>query len=145
MSGRGEEPEQLTDGGYTAQAEYSPDGEAIAYQNHDGDDFDIYVMPISGGVVTRLSVDAGDDTSPRWSPDGTSIAFLAGTGGTRDTRDLQVVSVGTGNVRRLTEGSGVVTAFDWLSDDSLVYSLRSGSVNLWAVEVNQLLEETFEN
>jgi len=55
------------------------------------------------------------------------------------------VSVGTGNVRRLTEGSGVVTAFDWLSDDSLVYSLRSGSVNLWAVEVNQLLEETFEN
>ena len=102
-------------------------------------------MPIGGGVATRLSVEAGDDTSPRWSPDGTSIAFLAAASGNRDIRDLQVVSLGTWNVRRLTEGSGVVTAFDWLSDDSLVYSLRSGSVSLWTVEVNQLLQQTSEN
>jgi TolB protein len=138
-------PEQLTDGGYTAQAEYSPDGETIAYQNHDGEGFDIYVTPVGGGMATRLSVEAGDDTSPRWSPDGTSIAFLAATDGTQDIQDLQVVSVRTGDVHRLAEGAGVVTAFDWLSDDSLVYSLRSGSVNLWTIEVDQLLQRTFEN
>ena len=40
------------------------------------DNFDIYVMPVRCGTPTRLTTDPAEDTSPAWSPDGRTLAFL---------------------------------------------------------------------
>jgi TolB protein len=128
--------EQLTEGGYKAQAEYAPDGMALAYQGHDGVGFDIWVMPAGGGAATRLTTDADDDASPRWSPDGSRIAFLSDTTG---NRLLHVMPAGGGEAIRLITADGSVGGFEWLPDGSaLVYSFREGSVNLWTALLEQI-------
>src|SRR5690349_2551512 len=38
---------------------------------------DIWVVPKTGGTAQRLSSPPGEESSPRFSPDGTKIAFTA--------------------------------------------------------------------
>ena len=128
----------LTEGGYTAQTEYSPDGQTLTYQRHDGVGFDIYVMPANGGAATRLTSEEDDDVSPRWSPDGSRVAFLSGE---TDNRALHVVSATDGELTRLTDPTGAVGSYEWLPDGSaLVCSLREWRANLWRAEIGTLLE-----
>ncbi len=56
----------------------SPDGRSVAFSwnGENGDNFDIYAMPLGGETPTRLTRDPRKDLSPAWSPDGSQIAFL---------------------------------------------------------------------
>jgi dipeptidyl aminopeptidase/acylaminoacyl peptidase len=76
---------QITDGDdwNDLDPHWSPDSTRIAFvSNRTGKEFDldhnsdIWTIPANGGSLTRISDHAGPDTSPRWSPDGTRIAFL---------------------------------------------------------------------
>ena len=42
---------------------------------------DIYVMPISGGTPTRIAEGLSYEQQPRWSPDGSRLAFVSDRGG----------------------------------------------------------------
>lgn len=57
-------------------ADISPDGTRLAYLNS----LELRVVDLATGAVTVLAPDA---RSPRWSPNGNRIAFLAPNGGTR--------------------------------------------------------------
>jgi Tol biopolymer transport system component len=63
--------------GAETQPAFSPDGSRIAFVwgGEDGNS-DIYVRPITGGELQRITTDVAEDVSPVWSPDGTRIAFL---------------------------------------------------------------------
>jgi len=81
---------QLTSGDdwNDSDPQWSPDGTRIAFvSDRTGKEFDeavnsnkdIWVIPADGGPLTKISDHDYDDTQPRWSPDGQSIAFTGET------------------------------------------------------------------
>jgi Tol biopolymer transport system component/tRNA A-37 threonylcarbamoyl transferase component Bud32 len=55
----------------------SPDGRRIAYSSDRGrsDVINVYTQPLGGGSATRLAGGPLPQSDPRWSPDGTEIAY----------------------------------------------------------------------
>jgi dipeptidyl aminopeptidase/acylaminoacyl peptidase len=60
----------------TSSAEWSPSGEAIAYSAAHQFGFDVWLTDATGGERWNLTSTLHEDAyNPRWSPDGTRIAF----------------------------------------------------------------------
>ena len=66
--------------------DWSPDSKHLAFSATktpdliDGLSADIYVIDVDGGTARALVTQQGPDSSPRWSPDGGSIAFATTMG-----------------------------------------------------------------
>ena len=74
---------QLTKGNFVVGAyDWSPDGRQIAYDHRltsdpaDGSTADISVVQPSTGTSVVVVAQEGPDSNPRWSPDGSQIAFV---------------------------------------------------------------------
>lgn len=53
----------------------SPDGSRIAFSSNRGGDWDIYIMPVTGGQAVQVTADPSPDLHATWSPDGTQLVF----------------------------------------------------------------------
>ena len=64
--------------GNERQPSFSPDGRSILFTwgGERDENFDIYVKPLEGGELRRITTDVAEDESPVWSPDGGRVAFL---------------------------------------------------------------------
>lgn len=71
---------------------------------------DIWVVPKEGGVAQRLSTPPGEESFPRFSPDGSKIAF---TGNYDGNPDLYVMPAGGGLPSRLTHHPDPDRMLDW--------------------------------
>ena len=74
---------------------------------------DIWVAPKSGGPAMRLSSPKGEESFPRFSPDGSEIAFSGNYDG---NMDIYVVPAGGGLPRRLTYHGDPDRMLEWYPD-----------------------------
>ena len=84
---------------------------AFAYANN------IWVVERSGGLARRLTTFHGQTTSPRFSPDGRSIAFSGEYAG---NTDVYVVPAEGGDPKRLTWHPGADTVQGWTPDGAAI-------------------------
>lgn len=67
---------------WRARPDFSPDGTRMVYASYLGQQWhQLWVMPAGGGDAFPISYGDYDNTNPRWSPDGTKIAFISNRGG----------------------------------------------------------------
>ncbi len=108
----------------------SPDGKWIAYTvgtvnvEKDKRNTDIWMTSWDGTEHVRLTSSPDSETTPRWSPDGKSLAFLAAraTGEEAEDADAKpktqvwLLSRSGGEAQRLTDLPGGVSDFEWSPD-----------------------------
>jgi len=81
---------------------------------------DIWIVDKTGGVANRLSTPKGEESFPRFSPDGASIAF---TGNYDGNSDVYVMPVGGGLPAQLTHHPDPDRMLDWYPDgESILYA-----------------------
>ncbi len=71
---------------------------------------DIWSVPAGGGVATRLTIHDGAERYPRFSPDGSLIAFTAQYDG---NSDVYVMNAHGGDIRRVTYHPGFDEVIGW--------------------------------
>ncbi len=63
--------------GYTTNPRVSPDGKWLAFNSTQFGNADVYVMPLQGGDITRLTFHASNDMVDSWSWDNKTIYFTS--------------------------------------------------------------------
>ena len=67
---------------WKARPDFSPDGKRMVYASYLGQAWhQLWVMPAAGGDAFPISYGVFDNTNPRWSPDGSKIAFISNRDG----------------------------------------------------------------
>jgi len=62
--------------------DFSPDGKRMVYASYLGQAWhQLWLMPAAGGDAFPISYGAFDNVNPRWSPDGSKIAFISNRNG----------------------------------------------------------------
>jgi len=80
---------------------------------------DLWKVPVNGGVAQRLTTHLGEETHPRISPDGSTLAFTARYEGPTELYTMPLA--GGLPVRRTYEAESSV-ATTWMPDGRLVYT-----------------------
>ncbi|MCL1595315.1 MAG: protein kinase, partial [Actinomycetia bacterium] len=135
---------------FTAGPEFSgdlsPNSEYLVYGHTEHGTMDLYVQSREGGTKKRLTEGIGDEDLPRWSRDGTQIAYLGGEGAHCDIFTIPLLG---GSSRKLAETHiPYVHAFwdalqalgtkPWsLNDESILFSRRldNGDVAIFQVDI----------
>ncbi len=127
----------------------SPDGLQVAFSLRMGGEgepwstnYDIYTVPASGGTPRNLTADnAAWDGQPAFSPDGSSLAYLASDrpGFEADRFHLALIDLKTGNKRPLTDKwDRSIGSFQWSRDGKTLFATTDhlGQHPLWAIDVH---------
>ncbi len=97
-----------------------PDGEKIIF------DFmgDLYELPIEGGEAERLTRGMGFDSQPRYSPDGSKVAFISDRSGGDNIWFLDLVTMET---EKRTSGKNYrMQSPEWTPDGNYIIAARAG-------------------
>jgi len=119
---------------------WSPDGAAIAYTDRKSvsDPYIIFVLAFDVSeplAVTAPSENSFGDATPRFSPDGQTLAFVRRSG---LSEDVFLVPGSGGSAVRLTTDGSDIAGLDWSEDgDAIIFaSNRAGAFQLWSQPVD---------
>ena len=126
---------QITEGDEwnDSDPQWSPDGTKLAFvSNRTGKEYEqnrnteVWVIPAEGGALTKISDHAESDNSPRWLPDGKTIAF---TGTTQEREHPKIwLAPATGSAASVLAANGldlIPTGLEW-SDDGRALFFETG-------------------
>ncbi|HWA62894.1 MAG TPA: S9 family peptidase, partial [Caulobacteraceae bacterium] len=117
---KGLQPKDLFALAYASDPQVRPDGGAVAYVRHAGDIMtdrlraSIWLVDPATGAQSPLVVDDRSNLSPRWSPDGKRLAYVAaGPGG---PPQLYVLWVDTGRAAKVASLEQAPRSLAWSPD-----------------------------
>ncbi|MBN2055942.1 S9 family peptidase, partial [bacterium] len=105
------------------EARISPDGTRIAYVletvNRAKNTYNrgIWIVPVDGGEPRKFTAGSAQDSSPRWSPDGSRLAFISTRAG---KPQIFIISVDGGEAWQLTTLPNGAGAFTWSPDGARI-------------------------
>jgi tricorn protease len=119
----------ITSGG--DQVDVSRDGRMVAMTVRG----DIWIMSAGGGQGRRITSGPANDQWPRFSPDGTKVAYFSNL---RGNNDVFVVDLRNGSTRQITTHSANDFFQSWAPDGRrLVFtSDRSGNKDIWLIDLD---------
>ena len=110
------DPQLSPDGGLIAFVQDAPDWKENKRVGH------IWRVPAGGGPPLQLTRGARGESSPRWSPDGRTLAFLARREG-QDDPQIYLLPGGGGEGVALSAHVTAVSTIEWSPDGSRIYFL----------------------
>jgi Tol biopolymer transport system component/predicted Ser/Thr protein kinase len=113
----------------------APDGQWLTFEG-DKPFLDIFVSRADGSGMRQLTNDRYMDRSPRWSPDGTTIAFFSNRGG---KYEIWTINPDGSGLRQLTRTAATTISPVW-SPDSARIAFTDNQTTSFIVDVGQPLE-----
>ncbi len=116
----------------------SPDGSTVAFSvsvpslEDNRNISRVWVVPAAGGPARAITSGPGSDFSPRWSPDGRSLAFISTR---KDGSQVWTVPSGGGEPSRLTTLQSGVNDFLWAPDGKALYVVSDVK---WPIEGQEI-------
>ncbi len=102
----------------------SPDGRFAALVLSRDNQVDLYIRPVDGGSLVRLTKDKAVEASPVWTPDGSKICYVSDANGRPQLYLIDPFRKGTPE-RLPLRGSERVTP-DYAEDGTLAFSAKIG-------------------
>ena len=116
-------PEDLLRFQIVSDPQISPDGRSIAFVKKNVNDkneyaTNLWIVPSAGGEARQFT-NGGKDSSPRWSPDGSHIAFVGGREKTRP--QIWIMNAAGGEATSLSKfPEGSLGEIRWSPDGKLI-------------------------
>ena len=82
---------------------------------------DLWLVPRAGGTATKLASPPGQETFPRFSADGKTIAFVGNYEGNRDIYTIPSDPAAAGLAYRVTHHPAAETICDWTPDGKILF------------------------
>ncbi len=108
----------------TTHAQVTPNGKMLRYPDVSETHVvfayanDLWIAPREGGTASPLASPPGGESFPRFSPDGSHIAFI---GNYQGDRDLYTISTQGGIPHRVTHNPTNEILCDWTADQGLIF------------------------
>lgn len=126
--------EFTTDEGTWLSVDVSPDGKTIAFDLLG----QLYTMPLDGGEAKPITSGMAFNSQPRFSPDGSKLAFISDRDG---AENVWIANSDGSNAKQLSkEEQSEFSSPAWLPDGNFVLASRqaqlpAGTTELWAYHV----------
>jgi len=138
---------RLTDGKWDdVSPALSPDGTQVAFASNRDGFWDLYVLVLESGEITRLTNSPGYESAPSWSPDN---QWLACEVYLNENLEVAIVSLKDGEQEPipLTEELSADHSPAWAPDGRHVafVSNRGGDSDIWLADLDKTGEERYTN
>jgi dipeptidyl aminopeptidase/acylaminoacyl peptidase len=120
-------PEQALNRRTIGELAFSPDGTRLVFTVTEPPKGTararaVWMLDVASGQPRQLTFSGKSDSSPRWSPDGSAIAFLSDRDG---PAQLYLLPIDGGEATRLTDRKERVSLFRWSPDGSRIALLMN--------------------